>query len=200
MKIMKKTTTIEIVNKESAPLIKEGQSFKITSPEDMSKSAELLSRCNRYLDSLTLEKEKVTKPLNEALKEVRGRYKPVETALTSTIAALRSEQSRYQTEQVRIQREAEAKIAARVKEGKGNLKIETAVKKLAEVDRPEVVVATESGALKFRTSQVLKVVDLAKIPKSYFDLNESRLTKDLKAGKTIPGAELEEVQTPVNYR
>ncbi len=146
------------------------------------------------------EKEKVTKPLNQALKAERARWKPLEDMYTEAIEALRTTMTIYQTELVRVQKEEQAKIAARVGEGRGHLKVETAVKKLSEVATPEKEVSTNAGLVQFREVKVLKIVDLDMISREYFDLNESRLLTDLKAGIVVPGAEIETKQVPANYR
>lgn len=188
------------VAKEISPLVAKAEALKIATPEHMKESAELLSQCNKYLDGLTVEKEKLTKPLNATLKEIRGRYKPTETILETAISALRTEQGRYQTAMLRKQAEEEAKIASRVKEGKGNLKLETAVRQIEEVEKPEATVETDNGTVKFRTDKKLKITDKESIPAIYWELNEKAVLDALKAGTLVPGAEIELVQTVVNFR
>ncbi len=194
------TKDLTIVEQEVSPLVQKARSLVIESAEDMKQSAELLSQCNKYLDSVTEEKEKVTVPLNAALKAERLRFKPIETVLETAISSLRQEQSRYQTEMLKKQREEEAKIAARVKEGKGNLSLESAVKKIDALEKPEEIVATDSGMIKFRTDKKLKVVDASLVPDEYWVIDEKALLEALKAGTLVAGAEIDLVQTPVNFR
>jgi len=177
-----------------------GRIAVIKDKDDMLKATETLSKLNVLMDRLVEEKEKITKPLNEALKEVRNKYKPVETVLESEIARIRSVMSVYQTEQVRIQKEEEAKIASRIGEGKGKIKFETATKKMSEIERVDNIVSSDVGTVKFRTDKVLKVVDMNLIPDEYFDLNESKLLKVLKAGVVVAGAVLEDKLIAVNKR
>lgn len=193
-------TTDVVIKNEILPILNDVKSLKIKNSTTLEVATEMLSRLNLKLKAVTTEKEKVTKPLNAALAAERGRWKPLETMLESAILTIRKEMSAYQTEQVRIQKEEEAKIANRIGEGKGKLKVETAVRKIEELDAPETHIATASGSLKFRTDKILKVTDMSKIPMKYFVLNDSMLTKDLKAGIVVAGAELEEVQTPINNR
>jgi len=191
---------LTIVEQEVSPLVLQARKLVIESAEDMKQSAELLSKCNKYLDGITENKELLTRPLNATLKEIRGRYRPIEDILTTAIDALRTEQGRYQTEMLRKQREEEAKIAARVKEGKGNLKLETAVRKIDELEKIEATVSTDNGTVKFREQKVLKVTDASLIPDEYWVLDEKALLEALKAGMLVPGVEIELTQIPINYR
>jgi len=104
-----------LINKNE--IIAQTESLVISDPASMVIGVELLSNCNKLLDNLTKEKEKVTKPLNEALKAERARFKPLEGILESAITSIRSKMSVYQTEQVRLQRKAETNITARVEKG-----------------------------------------------------------------------------------
>lgn len=187
--------SVEIITKELASLTP----FRVTSKQDMARSVELLSRCNVYLDKLVADREKLTAPLNAALKEIRARYKPTVDKLESVIAEMRKEQSAYQTALVAKQKAEEKAIADKLASGQIK-KIETALKKMDKVEKASAEVVAESGSVSFRTDKVLKVWDHTLIPLEYYDLNEQRLLKDLKAGKEVSGAGLEEVQTPVNHR
>lgn len=205
---MKGEKDLTIIEKEIHPIVAKAETQTIKSASDMQKAVELLSTVNKQLDKIVAEKEKVTKPLNEALKAERGRWKPFETILESAISTLRSRISAYQTEQTRLAAIEAEKVASRIKPGKGNLSVEKGIEKLGEINTPTKAVATSSGSVKFREDKKLKITDLKKLQGyavrtqdwSFFDLNESELLKQLKEGKTIPGAEIEIIQTPVNSR
>lgn len=163
-------------------------------------AVEVLSKINAYADSVKSKKELITKPLNLALKNARAMFAPIEDTYEGAIESLRQKMQDYQTEQVRIKQQAELKIAERVREGKGNLTVETAVKKIAELKPIEKEVATESGLVQFRETRILKITNPLLIPREYLIVDESKLLKALKDGKTVVGAELETIQVPVNYR
>lgn len=174
--------------------------FTITSQEDMKTAVTMLSSMNLYRDSVEAKKTLLTKPLNEALKNARAMFRPIEEVYTEAIELLRSKMSSFQTEQVRIKQEAEQAIVSRVKEGKGNLSIEKAVEKISALPPVEKEVSTEQGAVQFRETKTLKITDESLIPREYLIVDTVKLLKDLKEGKTIAGAEIEIIQTPVNYR
>jgi len=196
----KEDKQVAVIEKEMAPIVKQAISMKIANPNDMTEATEVLSKLNIFSDRMQEEKERITKPANEILKAERSRWKPLETMYDNATTHLRSLISAYQTEQVRKQREEEAKIAARVGDGKGKLKIETAVKKIEELDAPIEKVSTESGMLKFREDKKLKITDASVIPRMYLVVDEKKVLEALKAGIEVKGAEIELIQVPINFR
>ena len=124
----------------------------------------------------------------------------MEMIYEESIAVLRTAMSDYQTEQLRIQKEEEDRIAKRIAPGKGNLSLDSAVKKMEAIPQTEKEISTEEGLVQFRQVRVLKITNIDLVPHEYFDLNEGRLLTDLKTGKTIAGAEIEVKQVPANYR
>lgn len=196
---MKKTQTKELtITKEINPLLLKAQTLEITSPKDMISATEILSQANKFLDKLTEDKEKMTKPINELLKEIRAKYKPNEEILTNIIKNIRLNMSTYQTEQLRLKRIDDEKIAARV--AKGTLKVDTAIAKMEENQGPDQTIASDSGQIKFRTDKKLKITDPLAIPREYLEINEKEVLDALKLGKSIPGAEIELIQIPINSR
>jgi hypothetical protein len=195
-----------ITTKELSPFVKkvsilEGEvnGLEIKNGEDMKKATVLLSNLNKYGDKVMEMKEKLTKPINESLKAVREMFKPVEI-YKGMIENLRGKMSRFQTDEINRMRAEEAKIANRVKEGKGNLTIEAAIKKMDKIEKVEKEVATDQGLVQFRETKILKLTDVNLIPREYLVPDEKKILEALKEGKPVVGAELEIVMTPVNYR
>lgn len=202
------TTKEPTIKKEIAVLEDKIKTFSITTVDDMPKATELLSILNKNLKQLTEEKEKITKPMNEALKEVRGRYKPMETILEEGIAMIRKAMSDFQTAQRKAELVEEQKIASRLGEGSGKFKAETVIKKIDALEKAPEIHATSQGMVKFRTDKRLKITDTEAIKKyiiatgdfSFIHINEKELFEYLKLGHVVPGAEVEEIQTPINIR
>jgi hypothetical protein len=172
----------------------------IKGPEDMKGAAEVLSRLNTILDTLTEEKEKLTKPLNEALKEIRGRYKPAETKLEAAIAQVRGEMSRYQTKVLQEARAAEAEAAKKLRSG--DVSLEEAVSLAAQGSQGVAgkIAVGSGGSVAFRVDKVLRVVDVSKVPRTYMIVDEKKVREALLQGKKVAGCVLEEVSVPVNKR
>ena len=193
----KQLTTIK---KQIIPVIEDALTLKIKSQADLVTATEILSKLNKFVDKVTEEKEKVTRPLNEALKAERARWKPIENQYTEAIETVRKLMTDYQTNLVKQQKEEEMKIAARIGEGKGKLRIETAVKKLDAITKAEKEYATTEGLVQFAEQKVLKITDLSLIPRQYLIVDEKAVLEALKAGQSVPGAELDTIQVPRNYR
>lgn len=186
------------ISKEVAPVITQAQKFNIVDKESMTLAVDYLSKLNKENDKIVEEKERITKPLNEALKVERARWSPVEKMLKTAIEIYRTKMSIYQTNLIQEQRKQEQKIADRL--AKGTIKQETAVRKMDELEGVENKTETESGSISFRTDLVLEITSLKDIPLEYMEPKESVITRDLKVGKVIAGCKLKEVLTPVNKR
>jgi hypothetical protein len=186
------------ISKEVAPVITQAQKFNIVDKESMATAVDYLSKLNKENDKIIEEKEKITKPLNEALKVERARWAPVEKMLKTAIDIYRTKMSAYQTNLIQEQRKQEQKIADRL--AKGTIKQETAMRKMDELEVVDNKTTTDNGSILFRTDYVLEITSLKDIPLEYMEPKESVITRDLKAGKIIAGCKLKEVLTPVNRR
>lgn len=196
----KKDNSLALIEKEVSPIVSRAAALEIKDEKSMTGGAELLSTLNLRLDKITEEKERITKPLNEALKAERSRWKPFVDQLDEAIALIRRKMSAYQTEQKRIADDEADRIAARVKEGKGNLKPETAVRQMEEIDRPAGAVTAASGMVKFKTVKCFEVMDLSLVPLDYHLANEVTIRKAMNADIEIPGVKYWTEQRPDNYR
>lgn len=176
-------------------------SLSIESAEDMGTATLILTEANRLLDAVTKEKERVTKPLNEALRNERSRWKPIEETLSGAVASLRSKMSAYQTAERARVRSEEERIAARVGEGRGKIRVETAVRKIGEVAVPEPKVeASNGGSVKFRTVRKFEVIDVSLLPKECMLANETQIRKLMAAGIEVPGVRYYEEESVINSR
>ena len=144
------------------------------------------------------EREKVTAPLNQALKAERARWKPMELQNTQAIEMIREKMSTYQTEQMQLQKDKEAKIAQKLTDGK--ITLDKAIEQIEKVKTPDKEIATTAGLVQFRESQILEIINEDLIPREYLMVDEKKLLADLKNGKNVEGAKLTIIQCPINYR
>lgn len=189
-----------VVQKEVQPLVKIAQKIEIVDADSMEEAVAMLSKLNQIHDRIEEEENKVLDPLKLAMKAEKGRWAGAKKLHEEAIGLLRGKMSTYQTAEVRRVKEEEAKIASRVGAGKGKLKFETAVEKIENIDRVEKKVVTSEGLVKFRTDKKLKITDQSKIPNKFWAVDEGLLLDALKRGDVVPGAEIEEIQVPINYR
>ena len=186
------------MTKQSIINIEEIPKVIVKTSEDMVKAAEVLSRLNKYMDGLVEEREKVTKPLNEALKAERARFKPTEDKLSEAIAWVRREMSRYETERQLLINKGEEAAAKKVAAGK--ISLEDAVAVAEKGSGGASVLATSSGTVKFRTDKVLRIVNAGKVPRKYLIVDEKVVLEVLKGGGVVLGCVLDVVQVPINRR
>lgn len=191
---------VAIYEKKLIPIVEESLKIKVVDDEGLVMATEILSRLNKLNDMITEEKEKVTVPLNEALKAERARWKPLEDSYKKGIEWLRGQAGAYQTAKLKKQREEEAKVAAKMAQGK--IDINKAGDKLVKIEEESGLkkVATDSGKLSFREVDTLKITDENKIPREYLIVDEKKVLEALKAGKVVAGCEIEVVAQPINYR
>lgn len=204
-----KSKEIAII-KDVPGLVKIAKGVTITGPKQMTDAVGLLSTLNKKLDLLKADRKKITAPIKASVKEIESRYKPSETMLSEAIETLRKMISGYQTESKRLAEEEEARIAARVGEGKGKLKAETAIAKMGEIERPEEHVATDAGSVKFRTDRKFQLESFDDLPNfikgKIFTLAIEKgivdqvLRAELKTGKEYPGVKYWDEETPINSR
>jgi len=199
-KLTSEDKQVALIQTELSPIVAKAKAVVAINQATMGEASQMLSELNKHADRVEEEKQKVLKPLNEARTAEINRWKPVLSVLYTATDYLRDTISGFQTAEVKRVKAEEAKIAQRVGEGKGHLKVETAVRKIEAIQEPEKQVATEAGLVKFREDKVLKITDEKKIPREYLVVDEKKLLEALKAGTVVSGAELDIRMTPVNYR
>lgn len=192
------TKELTTIQKSLSPIVDKALSITIKKPEDMVEATTLLSKLNSFNDRIKEEREKVTAPLNEALKAERARWKPAESANLEAIDYIRAEMSRYQTAQIAIQKAKEHAIAEKLTSGK--ISMDKAVAQIEKVKTPEKTVTTDAGAVQFRETAILKIWDYTMIPNEFMLPDEKKILATLKEGKKVAGCEIEMIQVPVNYR
>lgn len=195
-----KKNEVALIESQVSPLVAKAVSIIINDGESMKEAVEFLSMLNTRLERVVAEREKVTKPLNEALKAERARWKPLEVSLGSAIALVRAGISKYQTQAVRIAKEAQEKVIARVGDGKGKFTLNTAVRKLREIDTPEAKIQTEAGDVRFRIVKKFEVMDITLLPSTYLLPNEPMIRKAMGEGIEVSGVRYYEEQQVVNTR
>lgn len=193
---------VAIIEKQMTPVeIKErAETLAVTDEKSEIRAAEMLSQFNLVGDWMKKDKAKEYDPAWKTVVAIRARWKPKEDILTAAITLVRSKMNKYRTD-AKAKADAEAaKIADRVGEGKGKFKVDTAVRKIEEIDRPTGAVATEAGVVKYKTTQKFEVMDVTMLPIEYILPDEVAIRKAMLEGKKLPGVRYFEEQIPVNFR
>lgn len=166
----------------------------IDSKESLAQATDILSKIKSSAKDIEKRKKEITDPLNASLKAARALFKPVEDDLATAERTIKTKMLDYSNEVERIAREQAAKLEKRVE--KGTMRVDTAMRKMDELETVDSQVKGESGEIQFRTVRNIKIVDPTKIPLKYL-MNEKVLAAisaavrtDVLNGTKVDGVEI----------
>ena len=199
---MDETKEIVTLKGQVTKLNNTANEITITSPEENGSAIELKAKLKDIGNQIKERKEAITKPLNDALKSTRALFAPLETAYETAEALVGRKLLDYKRKTDEEARAKEAKIAASFE--KGNIKAETAERKIEEIQRVEKTVQTDHGKVQFRKIKKVSfaiisqlndntILELAK--SDYLIWDEVLARKDALAGKVVPATSVYEVET-----
>ena len=163
----------------------------IKTSTDLELATDLLGRIKLIGNEIRMKKESITKPLNEALKNARAFFAPVENQWRTAEMTIKNKMVLYNNEQrekARVKTEAiEKKVEA------GKMSFDKAADKIEAVT-PQKAVEGETGAAQFRTVREVIITDETKLPREYLVPDMVKIRKVALAGITIPGVTVAEKQ------
>jgi hypothetical protein len=183
--------TVSLVSKKVADLV-------IKDATTMATASEYRSQLKEYAKAIKEKKAEVLDPLNETLKKFKGWFKPVEDKCEANLTIIDNKMVAYQTAKIAKEKAEEAKIVAKMESGK--IGIDKAVDKLAQIDRVDKKVETDSGSTSFIEHQCFEVMDVNMLPVEYILPNEVAIRSAMKEGKQLPGVRYYTEQRPRNAR
>ena len=189
---------IELIKKEIPQMVLVAQAVEIVDTETLTSATVMLSTLNKHNDAITTEKEKITRPLLDALAVERGRWKPVENQLGAAIEIIRGKMIVYQTNAIKKQNEERIKIADKLESG--SIKTDTALSKLSNMETIDTRIKTDTGSISFSSVKCFEIVDFAKLPDEYKIANEKAIRETLKTKIQIEGIRYFNQNRPVNRR
>lgn len=148
----------KVVESKVSNAYKEATEFVVKSDEDMSRGALLLTNIKKLSKYITSEKENVLKPLREATSAARALFAPLEERTEEAEKKVRLAMATYNDKQEAERKRKEDSIVARAEAGQ--LKEETAVRKLEELPEVKTTVRSEEGAVSFRKVRKVKFAPL----------------------------------------
>lgn len=181
------------ITKYEKEILKLPVAITIKDAEDMAEASKARAHLKALEKAADNEKQKVLKPLNAARKAEQDRWKPLEDKIDAALSVLDKEMTLYRTEQIRLVRVAEEKLAAKVQ--KGTLRPETAVAKMDALDRPE-----ELDNTGFRPYPCFEVMDMTLLPIEYHMADEQAIRTAMKSGTQLAGVRYWTEQRPYNTR
>lgn len=182
------TKEIEVYKSQVSELEKQAIKLPITSPEENAIVIEFKAKLNKLGKEIKAEKEKATKPINEALRKVREWWSPIEKRVEAWETEMGNALLAYKRKVEEEARKKEAQLAARVE--KGTMKLETAERKIEEIPQIQKTTHTEAGQVQFRKVPMMRIIDENLIPDKYWVVDLVALRKDVvNEGIIVPGAE-----------
>jgi len=195
--MIKKEQSLAPLKAQVSKIAQFTEAVVIRNSEEMAQAVDMLGQIKTIDKKITEQKEKITRPLSEALKNARALFKPIEDQWNEATKTLKWKMVRYQTLQ---ETKAEAKIEKIEKKIEaGSLTFVEGVEKIAGLE-PEVRVETSDFSLTFRKDRKMVITDLSLIPDEYWLVDEIKLRKDILAGIQVPGAEIVIIKTPVSAK
>ena len=152
---------------------------KIASQEDFKKAEATLYKVKELLRSADKKEKEITGPIMESVKKTRELFKPFKNLVEGWEAKVKGEMTAFLNRQEKLIE----KVGEDFEAGK--------IKKAETVFKRQENLTVERDHAKVRQIAVLRIVDLARIPREYMVPDEAAILADLKAGKKIAGVELE---------
>ena len=180
---------VAVIKGQLTKLEKQANDVKIESAEDNVKAIDLRAQLKEAGSKIKNTKESITKPLNEALKNARELFKPVEELYEKAESIIAGKLLAYNQ---KIREEAakeEARIAADLEKGKIK-KLETAERRIENIERVENTTHGNIGKAQVRAIQKVRIINEALLPREYLEPNNVAIRRDALGGKSIPGVEV----------
>jgi len=177
-----------VLKAQVSKLETKANSITITNQEEQTDAIDIVSKLKDTYSQIKEKKEQITKPLNEALKNARNLFAPIEEQFKTAEAIIKGKLLAY-AQKVNAEAQAkEQKIADRVE--KGTLKLDTAEKKLDEIERVEQTTHGNVGSVSIKTIKKVRITNEALLPREYLVPDEVKIRRDALGGKVIPGVEV----------
>lgn len=169
----------------------------INSQPTFDKAKDKLGEIKEIKKIVNDKKESITKPLNEALKNVRGLFKPIEDKIDIIENYLKTEVLKYNQKLLAEQRKREDEARKKIEEeqAKGKSLDEINVDKIA---KPLTNITQKVEAIKTRKIKKLKIVNEQIIPRDFLIPNEVKIKEALLNGIKVDGCEIIEEEIAIN--
>lgn len=188
---------LSVIKQQVSKAVNAAQSFTVTSQEELTKGVDLLSRIKQVGKMIKERMEAPIKVAYAAYKKVKEEqertFGEMLTSYEEAEKIVKGKMLIYQQEEDRKQKEAEAKIAARVE--KGTLTLETAAKKLEAIPEVQTKVEGKKGEIQVKKIKKFEVMDKTKLPFEYLLPDEVAIRKAMFEGTELAGVRYWEEET-----
>lgn len=193
---MQEQPNLTPVKRQVTTISNQAGDLMIDSQESLSQATDILSKIKASAKDVDKRKKQITDPLNAALKSARSLFKPLEDDLATAERTIKGKMLDYSNEVEAKAAEQAAKLEKRVE--KGTMRVDTAMRKMDDIETVGSSVQGANGSIQFRTVRNIKIVDPTKIPLKYLS-NEKVLAAisaavrtDVLNGTKVEGVEIVE--------
>lgn len=176
------------IAEEKAMTLADNSRIKVNSQPTLDQAKISLAQVKEIKKIVQEKKDSVVKPLNEALKNTRALFKPIEDKVDIIETYLKGEVLRYNTKLLQEQRKREEEAQAKIEAG---ATFEEATKSVERIEK-------KIDAIPTRKIKRLKIVDASKIERQFLIPDEQAIKEALIAGIKVSGCELVEEEIIVN--
>lgn len=165
--------------------------IKIKTAEDVEKGKAVLAKIAELKRFIKGKKEGITKPMNEALKNVRNLFAPFEERIETAESEIKDKILDYTLKVQKEQEKKKAEIEEKVESGK--MRFEKASEKIEAVEAKTASIPT----------RIIKDIEIneKEVPDEYWVIDTARIREDvLRLGKQVPGVKIIEKTIIVNQR
>lgn len=190
---VKKGSQVEAMWLDVNHYVQLAEKLTVQSEEQYTEATTMLLQVKAAEKRAEEEKNKVLKPLNEAVKAERARWKPIEVVFEKINAIIRPKMLHFVNER---ERKAKADLEKLNKQiASGQIKKEETIARKEEAiysSVPATTVHTGSGAATTRKVKKLVIVNRDLIPDEFWVVDEVKLREAvIKQEREVPGAKWE---------
>ena len=167
---------VQVIRQKVNKALQLSNELVISNDLELTNGIDLLKRIKITGKIIKTQKEKITKPLLQALKEARAMFKPIEDSYAEAEKIVKQKILIYNQQQAEKEKELAKKIE------KGETTIDEVVQELKETPKEGMI-----GKISTRTIKEVMIENENKIPRKYLVPNMSLIRQDALKGVKIDG-------------
>ncbi len=176
------------IAEEKAMTLADNSRIRVNSQPTLEQAKKSLAEVKEIRKVIEEKKSSIINPLNEALKNARALFKPVEDRVSVIENYLKGEILRYNNKLLEEQKKREAEAEKKIQSGA------TFAEAVKTIER----VAEKIETIPTRKIKRLKITDENLIPRKFLIIDEVAIKRALFAGEKVPGCELVEEEIVIN--
>lgn len=179
---------LPVIKEEAVGIEKEITKITVTNDDELRELSDKVKQVKTLLKRAEEAKEKFTAPAKDIIAQAKTLYDPLIAQCKNFEKILKEKGIEYVVEKNKKIAAKQEKIVARAESG--NIKEETAIKKLEELPDQSKSAKTESSEFRVSTYKDVEIFDRESIPDIYWMIDEAKVKKVVLAGVEIPGARI----------